>query len=78
MSMYFYDEADDWPEYKIVRDNIQRMEMAHAEVRKKLHEAESVFRSNPESEDLKAKTDGLEKTLKEIEKRLDESMSMYR
>ena len=76
--MYFYDETDDWPEYKIVRDNIRQMETAHTEVRKKIHEAESVFRSDPENEDLKAKIDGLKKELKEIEKRLDESMSMYR
>ena len=78
MSMYFYDETDDWPEYKIVKDNIHRLETAHVEFRKKLHEAESVFRSDPENNELKAGVDRLKKELKEIEKRLDDSMSMYR
>ena len=78
MSMYFYDETDDWPEYKIVRDNIQQMETAHAEIRKKLFEAESVFRSDPENKSLKADVDKLKKALEEIEKKLDESSSMYR
>ncbi|MFC1812935.1 hypothetical protein ACFL03_09605 [Thermodesulfobacteriota bacterium] len=78
MSMYFYDETDDWPEYKIVKDNIHRLEMAHVEFRKKLHEAESVFRCDPENADLKAKVDGLKEELERIEKRLGESLSMYR
>ena len=38
MSMYFYNETDDWPEYTAVRDNIQQMETVHAEIRKTLHE----------------------------------------
>jgi hypothetical protein len=29
MSMYFYDDTDDWPEYKIIKDEIHRLEMAH-------------------------------------------------
>ena len=78
MSMYFYDETDDWPEYKIVKDNIQRLEMEHVECRKKLHEAEAVFRSDPENKELKARVDGLKEKLEKIEKRLDESVSMYR
>jgi hypothetical protein len=36
MSMYFYDDTDDWPEYKIIKDEIQRLEMAHLEVSKEL------------------------------------------
>ena len=78
MSMYFYDETDDWPEYKIVKDNIQRLEMAHVECRKKLYEAESVLKSDPENKDLMNRIDGLKKELEEIEKKMDESMSMYR
>ena len=78
MSMYFYDETDDWPEYKIVKDSIRQMETAHAEIRKKLHEVESVFRSDPENQGLKADVDGLKKELEEIEKKLDESSSLYR
>ena len=74
MSMYFYDDTDDWPEYK----NIHRLETAHVEFRKKLQEAKSAFASDPANEDLKAEVDGLKKKLKEIEKKLDESLSMYR
>jgi hypothetical protein len=76
--MYFYDDTDDWPEYKIIKSDIHRLETAHAEFRKKLQEAKSAFISEPANEDLKAKVAGLEKKLKEIEKKLDESLSMYR
>ena len=78
MSMYFYDDTDDWPEYKIIKDEIHRLETAHLEISKELHEAESAFISNPENEDAKTKIDGLKKKLKEIEKKLNESLSMYR
>ena len=78
MSMYFYDETDDWPEYKIVRENIQQMETAHTEIRKTLHEIEPILRSDPDNKALKTKIDGLKKELKEIEKKLDESSSLYR
>ena len=78
MSMYFYDDTDDWPEYKIIKDAIQRLEMAHLQISKELQEAESAFISNPANEDVKANIDGLKKKLKEIEKRLNDSHSMYR
>ena len=78
MSMYFYDDTDDWPEYKIIRDEIHRLEMAHLEISQELHEAESVLISNPANVDAKAKIDGLKKKLNEIENKLDESLSMYR
>ena len=78
MSMYFYDDTDDWPEYKIIKDHIHRLEVAHLEFREELQEAESARISDPENENLKAKVDVLKKKLKEIEKRLNESLSMYR
>ncbi|MGD8776756.1 MAG: hypothetical protein PVG64_04430 [Syntrophobacterales bacterium] len=78
MSMYFYDETDDWPEYEIIKDNIHRLEMAHSEFRKELQEANSAFMSDPENEDLKARVARLKNKLKKIEKKLDESLSMYR
>ncbi|MGD8254347.1 MAG: hypothetical protein PVJ11_02275 [Syntrophobacterales bacterium] len=78
MSMYFYDDTDDWPEYKIIRDEIHRLEMAHLEISQELQKAESAPLSNPANVDTKAKIDGLKKKLKEIEKKLDESLSMYR
>jgi uncharacterized coiled-coil DUF342 family protein len=78
MSMYFYDDTDDWPEYKVIKDEIHRLEMEHLEVSKELQEVQSALMSNPANEDAKAKIDGLKKKLKEIEKKLNESLSMYR
>ena len=78
MSMYFYDDTDDWPEYKIIKDDIHRMEMAQLEFRKELQEAESAAISDPADKDLTAKIEALKIRLKEIEKRLNESSSMYR
>ncbi len=78
MSMYFYDETDDWPEYQIIKDDIRRLEKEHLEIRKELHEVESVFGSHPEDKELKAKADGLKKKLKEIEIRLEKSSNLYR
>jgi hypothetical protein len=78
MSMYFYDDTDDWPEYKIIKDDIHRLEVAHLEFLKELQEAESACISDPQNENLKTKVDLLKKKLKEIEKRLNESVSMYR
>jgi DNA-binding transcriptional regulator GbsR (MarR family) len=76
--MYFYDDTDDWPEYKIIKDEIHRLEMAHLEASKELQEVQSACMSNPANEDAKGKVEGLKKKLKEIEKKLNESLSMYR
>jgi hypothetical protein len=78
MSMYFYDDTDDWPEYQIIKDEIHRLGMARLELRKELEEAEAALVSDPGDERKKGKIEGLEKRLKEIEKLLDESTSMYR
>ena len=78
MSMYFYDDTDDWPEYKIIKDDIHRLEGAHAEFRQKLQKAKTALASDPTNQDLKVEVDGLGEKLKEIEKKLDESLSMYR
>ena len=78
MSMYFYDDTDDWPEYKIIKDDIHRLEMAQLEFRKKLQEAESAAISDPTDKDLRTRVDGLKMKLEEIEKRLNESLNMYR
>jgi len=78
MSMYFYDDIDDWPEYKIIKDYLHRLEVAHVESRKELQEAKSACISDPENENLTAKVGVLKRKLQEIEKRLNESLSMYR
>jgi len=78
MSMYFYDDTDDWPEYKIIKDEIHRLEVAHLYFSKELQEVESASISDPANDALKAKVAALKKKLKEIGKTLDESLSMYR
>jgi hypothetical protein len=78
MSMYFYDETDDWPEYQIIQDDIRRLEKEHIEIQKKLQKAESAFGSDPSDVLLKAKVNGLKEKIKEIEKKLDGSLSLYR
>ena len=76
--MYFYDDTDDWPEYKIIKDEILRLEGALRELRQELRKTESAFFSDPANEDLKTRVVGLKKKQKKIEKRLNESLSMYR
>ena len=78
MSMYFYDETDDWPEYQIIKDDIRRLEKEHIEIRKELQEVESAFGPDPSDAVLKAKVHGLKKKMKEIEKKLDGSLGLYR
>ena len=78
MSMYFYDETDDWPEYQIIKDDIRRLDKEYLEIRKELQEVESAFGSDPSDAVLKAKVLRLKKKMKEIEKKLDESFNLYR
>ena len=78
MSMYFYDETDDWPEYQIIKDDIRRLEKEYFEIRKELQEVESVFGADCSDAVLKAKVNGLKEKMKEIEKKLDGSLSLYR
>jgi len=78
MSMYFYDETDDWPEYQIIKDDIRCLEKEHVKIRKELQEAESASGSDPSDAVLKAKVHGLKKKMKEIEKKLDGSLSLFR
>ena len=78
MSMYFYDEADDWPEYQIIKDDIHRMEKEHLEIRKELYKIESSSASHPENKDLKTRLDVLKNKLKEVENRLEKSSNLYR
>ena len=78
MSMYFLDETDAWPEFEIVKDDIRRLDIAHLQLFKELKEIEAALRSDPANEELQARIDGLKKTLKEMEKKLDGSLSMCR
>ena len=78
MSMYFLDETEDWPEYKIIKNDIHRLEREHLEFSKELQEAESALKLEILNEELKAKVDRIQKKLKRIEKRLNESLNLYR
>lgn len=78
MSMNFLDETDDWPEYQTIRDEIQRLDKKLIELEKELQQAESALKSDPQNQDLKAEVDALKQQLKDIEHKLDESLSMYR
>ena len=78
MSMYFYDETDDWPEYKVVRDQIQQLEQEHLSCRKSLAAAERVLESDTGDADAGARVATLKKRLETIEKKLDASLGMYR
>jgi uncharacterized protein YceH (UPF0502 family) len=76
--MYFLDETDDWPEYQTVRDEIHRLEMKRVAVLEALSVAQSAFASGIVNEDLQAKVEALKVELGETERKLDESLSMYR
>ncbi|UCD33167.1 MAG: hypothetical protein JSV38_04640 [Desulfobacterales bacterium] len=76
--MEFLDDTDDWPEYKIIKNDIHRLEQEHLEFTKKLQEAESDLRVDMTNEELKTKANQLKKKLQAIEKRLNESLNLYR
>ena len=78
MSMEFMDDTDDWPEYQTIRDEIHRLDKEYLDFSKELEEAESSFRSDSANENLKARVDGLKKKIKEVEMKLNASLSMYR
>ena len=78
MSMNFLDDTDDWPEYRIVKNDIHRLETEHLALSKELQRAQISSKSDLVNEELRAKVDRLKKRLGEIEKRLNESLNMYR
>jgi len=78
MSMNFLDDTNDWPEYQIIKNDIHRLEKEHLEFSKELQEAESTLRVDIVNAELKAKVNQLKKKLKKIEKRLNESLNLFR
>lgn len=78
MSMYFLDETDDWPEYRVIRDEINRLDKEFLELQKQLQQAETKLFAGPEDDSLRAEIDLLRKRLQETEAKLNESLSMYR
>lgn len=67
MSMWFYDEAGELPEYQLARDEIRRLEREYLEVRRILSEAEMTLRENPLDEYLQAKVRYYTKRLRDLE-----------
>ena len=78
MSMNFLDDTNDWPEYQIIKNDIHRLEKEHLEFSKELQEGESTLRVDIVNAELKAKVNQLKKKLKKIEKRLNESLNLFR
>lgn len=78
MSMYFLDESDDWPEYKIVKNEIFRLEKEHADILKALREAARALDTAPNDENLKAGLQRLEDRRAQVEKKLEGALGMYR
>lgn len=78
MSMYFLDETDDWPEYKVVRDRINQLDREFLELQKQLQKAETDLPAEPDDGKLEAGIDLLKQRLQEIAVQLNESLRMYR
>lgn len=69
MSMWLYDDAKETQEFQILRREINRLEKEYIDLRTQLRDAEANFRSEPDSEYLKAKIKYLNKRVKGIEKK---------
>jgi seryl-tRNA synthetase len=78
MSMYFLDETDDWPEYRVVRDEVQRLETERNEVARELERTEAGCEGGIADKDLKLGIEVLKKRLKDIEEKLSASLTLYR
>ncbi|MCK8602926.1 hypothetical protein [Desulfoferrobacter suflitae] len=78
MSMYFLDETDDWLEYQTIREETKRLDREYLEIGKELQSVEEAFKHDPQNINLEARMAELKKKRKAIEKKLDESLSMYR
>jgi hypothetical protein len=78
MSMYFLDETDDWPEYQTIKDEITRLERERLELSRELEEIESGRAADSAADDPAARIHGLRARLRDVQRKLDESLSMYR
>ena len=78
MSMFFYEDTDDWPEYQSVKDDIRRLEIAQLDCYREIQAIESVLKSAPNDQALQAGFIRLKQKLKTVQQKLDEASSMYR
>jgi len=67
MTMWFYDEAGELPEYQATREEVRRLEREYLEVRCILNEAEMALRGHPGDEYLGAKVRYYTKRLRHLE-----------
>ncbi|MBM4284176.1 MAG: hypothetical protein FJ128_02850 [Deltaproteobacteria bacterium] len=67
MSMWFYDEAGEMAEYRLVKQKVQAVEREYLELRVVHREASQALTENPEDPNLQAKVRYLEKRLRHLE-----------
>jgi predicted nuclease with TOPRIM domain len=78
MSMNFLDETDDWPEYQTIREEIHRLEMEYNELNRELQAIQSISLSDVSAEEMAQKVESMKTKLKEVQRKLDASLSLYR
>ncbi|MCU0574083.1 MAG: hypothetical protein MUC41_13960 [Syntrophobacteraceae bacterium] len=78
MSMNFLDETDDWPEYQTIREEIHRLESEYGELSRELQAIQSISLSDVSAEEMAQKVESMKTKLKEVQRKLDASLSLYR
>lgn len=78
MSMNFLDETDDWPEYDTVRDEIRRLESEYSELQAELDAIQSKPVSGAAAGEWAREVEVLKTKLKEVQDKLDATLSLYR
>ena len=66
-TMWFYDEVPE--EYRIFREEAQRLEQEHLEIRVALKETQDALRADPENPALQTRVGELEAKLAQLDKR---------
>ena len=69
MSMWFYDEAGEMEEYKLLQKHVRTVEREYLELRNILVDAKEALRTDPQSQEFQAKVQYLEKRIKGLEEK---------
>ena len=67
MSMWFFDDARELQEYRVVREESRRLEKEYLELRVVLQEAEMALREKPADEYLQARVRYYKKRVRDLE-----------
>lgn len=67
MSMWFFDEAGEMPEYQRVKDKFSSLDKEYLELRVLLRDNQEALRADPQSEYHEARVRHLEKRIKSLE-----------